>query len=31
MGVGARWDMQRNLKSPSFTTAFSDIPLASIQ
>ena len=31
MGVGSRWDMQRNRKSPSFTTAFSDIPLASIQ
>jgi len=31
MGVGARWDMQRNRKSPSFTTSFRDIPLASIQ
>jgi DNA polymerase V len=31
MGLGARWDMQRNRKSPSFTTSFSDIPLASIQ
>ena len=31
MGMGARWDMQRNRKSPSFTTSFRDIPLASIQ
>jgi DNA polymerase V len=31
MGVGARWDMQRNRKSPSFTTSFRDIPMASIQ
>ena len=31
MGIGARWDMQRNRKSPSFTTSFRDIPLASIQ
>ena len=31
MGVGARWDMQRNRKSPSFTTSFRDIPLASIR
>jgi DNA polymerase V len=31
MGVGARWDMKRDRKSPSFTTSFSDIPLASIQ
>ncbi len=31
MGCGARWDMQRNMKSPSFTTNFRDIPLASIQ
>jgi DNA polymerase V len=31
MGVGARWEMQRNRKSPSFTTSFRDIPLASIQ
>jgi DNA polymerase V len=31
MGVGAKWDMQRNKKSPSFTTNFRDIPLASIQ
>ena len=30
MGVGARWDMQRQKKSPSFTTNFRDIPLASI-
>ena len=26
-----RWDMQRNRKSPSFTTSFRDIPLASIR
>jgi DNA polymerase V len=31
MGIGARWDMQRQKKSPSFTTNFRDIPLASIQ
>ena len=31
MGVGARWDMQRQKKSPSYTTNFRDIPLASIQ
>jgi len=31
MGVGARWDMKRSRKSPSFTTSFRDIPLASIQ
>jgi DNA polymerase V len=31
MGVGTRWDMQRNRKSPSFTTRFSDIPLAAIE
>jgi DNA polymerase V len=31
MGVGARWDMVRSKKSPSFTTAFHDIPLAAIQ
>jgi DNA polymerase V len=31
MGVGARWDMKRDRKSPSFTTCFRDIPLASIQ
>jgi DNA polymerase V len=30
MGVGARWDMKRSRKSPSFTTNFRDIPLASI-
>jgi DNA polymerase V len=31
MGVGTSWDMLRNRKSPSFTTRFSDIPLASIR
>jgi len=31
MGVGAGWDMKRNRKSPSFTTSFRDIPLASIR
>jgi DNA polymerase V len=31
LGMGTRWDMQRNHKSPSFTTSFRDIPLASIQ
>jgi len=31
MGMGARWDMKRNRKSPSFTTSFRDVPLASIQ
>jgi DNA polymerase V len=31
MGVGARWDMHRNLKSASFTTNFADVPLASIR
>jgi DNA polymerase V len=31
MGVGARWDMQRQKKSPSFTTNFRDIPLAMIE
>jgi DNA polymerase V len=30
-GVGATWDMQRQKKSPSFTTNFRDIPLASIR
>ena len=31
MGVGSRWDMKRSRKSPSFTTSFRDIPLASIK
>ena len=31
MGTGARWDMLRQRKSPSFTTNFADIPLASIK
>ena len=31
MGLGAQWDMQRNKKSPSFTTSFNDVPLAAIK
>ena len=31
MGIGARWDMVRSRKSPSFTTNFRDIPLATIR
>jgi hypothetical protein len=30
VGVGARWNMQQNMKSPSFTTNFNEIPLAAI-
>jgi DNA polymerase V len=31
LGIGARWDMQRQRKSPSFTTNFADVPLAAIR